>query len=123
MKLYKQLIVLPVIAFSFIACMQGNKSEKATRSSSNNEATTGIIIEDTTLSKIVKKQMQNGNLLTDNQYYILREKGTERPFQNEFNSNHEKASILCRLQAALFSQKQNLIGTGWPSLCLINKTE
>jgi peptide-methionine (R)-S-oxide reductase len=82
-----------------------------------------LSLKDTTLSKIVKKQMQNGNLLTDNQYYILREKGTERPFQNEFNSNHEKASILCRLQAALFSQKQNLIGTGWPSLCLINKTE
>jgi hypothetical protein len=31
-----------------------NKSEKAIRSSSNNEATTGIIIEDTTLSKIGK---------------------------------------------------------------------
>jgi hypothetical protein len=34
--------------------MQGNKSEKAITNSSNNEATTGIIIEDTTLSKIVK---------------------------------------------------------------------
>jgi peptide-methionine (R)-S-oxide reductase len=99
--------------------MQGNKSEKAITNSSNNEATTGIIIEDTTLSKIVK-QMQNGkNLLTDNQYYILREKA-ERPFQNEFNSNHEKASIfLPPASLPLFSSETKFnSGTGWPSFML-----
>jgi hypothetical protein len=54
--------------------MQEIKVKKQYRSSSNNEATAGIIIEDTTLKKFIK-QMQNGkNLLTDNQYYILRKK-------------------------------------------------
>jgi hypothetical protein len=47
------------------------KVKKHYRSSSNNEATG---IQDTTLKKVIK-QMRNGkNLLTDNQYYILREK-------------------------------------------------
>jgi hypothetical protein len=55
--------------------MQGNKSEKAITETQVTMKQPVLSLKDTTLSKIVKKQMQNGkNLLTDNQYYILRER-------------------------------------------------
>jgi peptide-methionine (R)-S-oxide reductase len=118
MKLYKQLIVLPVIAFSFIACMQGSKSEKAiTGAQVTMKQQPVLSLQDTTLKKVIKTDAEWKNLLTDNQYYILREKGTERPFQNEFNSNHEKGDYFCAAcKLPLFSSNTKFnSGTGWPS--------
>jgi peptide-methionine (R)-S-oxide reductase len=118
MKLYKQLLVLPVIAFSFIACMQGNKSEKAVAEAPGTMKQQPVLsLQDTTLKKVVKTDTEWKKVLTDNQYYILREKGTERPFQNEFNDNHEKGNYFCAAcKLPLYSSETKFeSGTGWPS--------
>ncbi|MDT0554979.1 peptide-methionine (R)-S-oxide reductase MsrB [Patiriisocius hiemis] len=55
--------------------------------------------------------------LTEMEYYVLREAGTERPFTSELNKNHEKGTYVCAAcQTPLFkSQHKFDSGTGWPS--------
>jgi len=55
--------------------------------------------------------------LTDLQYYVLREEGTERAFTSELNFNKEKGTYVCAAcETPLFLSKHKFdSGTGWPS--------
>jgi peptide-methionine (R)-S-oxide reductase len=55
--------------------------------------------------------------LTDLQYYVLREEGTERAFTSELNFNKEKGTYVCAAcETPLFLSKNKFdSGTGWPS--------
>jgi len=125
MKRYKQLLLLPAVAFGFMACMQANKSDQAVTGTENTITQQPVLsLNDTSLKKVVKTNAEWKKVLTANQYYVLREKGTERPFQNEFNDNHKKGNYFCAAcKLPLFSSKTKFnSGTGWPSFYdLINK--
>jgi len=55
--------------------------------------------------------------LTDKQYYVLRQAGTERPFTSELLSNKQKGTYVCAAcQTPLFKSDHKFkSGTGWPS--------
>lgn len=55
--------------------------------------------------------------LTPEQYYVLREKGTERPFTGEYNTHYEDGIYSCAACGNdLYTSDQKFdSGCGWPS--------
>ncbi len=55
--------------------------------------------------------------LTDEEYHVLRNKGTERPFSGRFNAHYEKGTYFCRgCGTPLFNSGSKFdSGCGWPS--------
>ncbi len=67
--------------------------------------------------KVQKTDAEWREQLTPEQYHIMREKGTERPFSGALNYNKEKGTYACAAcGATLFSSEQKYdSGSGWPS--------
>lgn len=67
--------------------------------------------------KIVKSNEEWKTALTPEQFYILREKGTERPFSGKLLNTHEPGVFRCAgCGLDLFNYEDKFeSGTGWPS--------
>ncbi|HSI20970.1 MAG TPA: peptide-methionine (R)-S-oxide reductase MsrB [Verrucomicrobiae bacterium] len=69
------------------------------------------------MEKIVKTEEEWRKELSPEQYRVLREKGTEPPFANEYWDNHELGTYVCgACGLPLFSAEAKFnSGSGWPS--------
>ena len=67
--------------------------------------------------KVIKTKDEWRKLLTPEQFNVMREKGTERAFENAYWNNHEKGIYKCASCGLdLFSSDAKFeSGTGWPS--------
>lgn len=76
---------------------------------------------DTMVKKTVSKAEKNArdvdSHLTPEQYYVCREKGTERPYSGEYDSFDEKGDYQCVCCGQLLFNSQHKFdaGCGWPS--------
>lgn len=99
----KNLIVLIAILFSVSSCAQ--KPNVETKSSFPES------------EKIKKSESEWKNQLSEFEYYVLREKGTERAFTSDLLNVKEKGTFVCAAcSLPLFSSETKFkSGTGWPS--------
>ena len=72
------------------------------------------------VEKVQKSEAEWRELLTPEQYHVMREKGTERPFTGALLNNHEDGMYHCAgCDAALFSSETKFdTECGWPSFWL-----
>ena len=97
--------LIMIISLSLAACSQGqNQLDRMPRK-----------IKD--VQKVVKTEEQWKKELTDMQYYIMRQKGTERAWTGEYNENKKKGIYNCAACGnPLFDSKTKYeSGSGWPS--------
>lgn len=83
----------------------------ASRTLASKENTTGHI------DKIIKTDAEWKKLLTSEQYYILRDEGTEPAHSSPLNNEKRQGQYVCAAcESPLFSSEMKYdSGTGWPS--------
>lgn len=110
-------------ALQLAACTQQSKpTEMAyTTASTGDEPLPEYIIQALTSESlqdtVVKTDEEWRELLTEEEYFVLRQEGTERPFANEYNDNKAEGIYYCAAcHNPMFSSDTKFdSGTGWPS--------
>ena len=69
------------------------------------------------MPKIQKTEAEWKEQLTPQQFHVMREHGTERPFTHPYNSEKAKGTYVCAAcgQPLFSSEDKFNSGTGWPS--------
>ncbi|MBI1370387.1 MAG: peptide-methionine (R)-S-oxide reductase MsrB [Planctomycetes bacterium] len=67
--------------------------------------------------KVVRTEEEWQKVLTPEQYHVLREKGTERPFTNKYDEYFEPGAYACAAcgQILFMSKTKFNSGCGWPA--------
>ncbi|MTI22733.1 peptide-methionine (R)-S-oxide reductase [Fulvivirga sp. RKSG066] len=102
MKQHSSIILTIFLLFGVISC--SNSQQKESKKSDMEY-------------EIVKTEKEWKDILTEEEFYILREAGTERAFTGEYWDNKEDGIYTCAgCQYELFdSETKYKSGTGWPS--------
>ncbi len=124
--MYRMIVV--VAAFAFVtACDTGtSRQDEAVAQDKSGEVKKVTIVEvasdgtkkgAVTVDKVVRTEEEWKAQLTDEQFYVTREKGTERAFTGKYNKHHEDGVYKCiGCGTPLFSSRTKYeSGTGWPS--------
>lgn len=103
-------LILGLCVISLTGCAQ-NKNQTPVKT----PQTTAVMSNDT--GKVEKTEEEWKNLLTGEQYYVLREKGTERPFTGKFYMHKDKGVYVCAACGnELFTSDMKFDShCGWPS--------
>ncbi len=98
----KQVILLSILLFASPSCDAQNSTEMSKEQNS---------------FEVAKSEKEWQKQLSSEEYYVLRQKGTERPFTGEYNMHFEEGTYNCRgCNAPLFASDSKFDGhCGWPS--------
>jgi peptide-methionine (R)-S-oxide reductase len=111
----KNTIVLAFLLFILNGCQaQNTQTKKQTMDSLKNN---NPVFSKTDTSKVVLKEDEWKKVLTPEQYYIARQKGTERPYTSKFDNFKEVGTFYCAACGnPLFKSNAKFeSGCGWPS--------
>ncbi|MEJ6613201.1 MAG: peptide-methionine (R)-S-oxide reductase MsrB [Saprospiraceae bacterium] len=113
MKIMRYVILL--LAFSIVSCNSNSQAPVKKSAASTNNIT--VDFSNIDLTKIEKSEKEWKEELTDQEYYVLREKGTERAFTGDHVNNKKDGVYTCKAcQLPLFTSTTKFkSGTGWPS--------
>jgi len=116
-------ILFIALAFFFLSCTHASQS--SSKELNGKPVAVHQVLQDSiiqlpggdTLHRVVKTSDEWKEILTDTEYYILREKGTERAFTGPYVENKKEGVYHCGgCGLALFSSDTKYrSGTGWPS--------
>jgi len=117
----KNLILILLTGFFIMSCNQTDKlaAQKNAKAPITNSQNTN------TVEKIVKTDEEWKAELSDQEFYVLRQKGTERAGTGDLLNNKGKGTYVCRgCGLELFKSETKFeSGTGWPSFYdTFNKT-
>ena len=104
----KKLILLSVLA-TFFSCNTSAQKKETIKQE--------IYKSDAKLYVVYKSEGEWKSLLSSQQYYVLRQEGTERPFSSPLDKNYEEGVYVCvACNTPLFKSEYKFdSGTGWPS--------
>jgi len=107
------MLLLPLL---FVQCGYSQSEQKKQQPMENNEKKAPVYSR-TDTNKVELKDDEWKKSLTPEQYYIARQKGTERPWTSKFEKLDEKGTYYCAACGnALFrSDTKFESGCGWPS--------
>ncbi len=107
--------VLVILSLALISCGQKTitSQQKNTQASKNNTMNT----ENHDSTQVTKTEEDWKNLLSPEQYRVLREKGTEAPFTGKYYLNKDKGVYVCAACGnELFTSDMKFESScGWPS--------
>jgi peptide-methionine (R)-S-oxide reductase len=108
-------LALVILVFSNCGYSQGGNTKKT--SMENNENKKNPAVSKTDTSKVELKEEEWKKLLTPEQYYVARQKGTERPWSSKFEKFNEIGTYKCvACGNQLFRSDTKFdSGCGWPS--------
>lgn len=125
--MYRILETIAALAFVAAACDSSmaiqdeaadqDKSGKAEKVTIVEVASDGTKKGAVTVDKVVRTKEEWKEQLSDEQYYVTREKGTERAFTGKYDKHYEDGVYKCiGCGTPLFSSRTKFdSGTGWPS--------
>ncbi len=114
----KYLLSVIVLGFVLISC---SKTEPSHQHEVESAAVSGEGFEtqpeDSMKYEVTKSDKEWRKLLSSSEYRILRKKGTEMPYMNEYYDNKKEGIYYCRAcgQPLYSSETKYESGTGWPS--------
>lgn len=121
MKLLSLIFLTGVLHLGACA-QQENTTERAlTTAGTGNEPLPDEVVrelnEQALRDTVVKTEEEWRQELTAAEYYVLRQEGTERPFDNEYDANKRRGIYACAAcgNPMFTSETKFDSGTGWPS--------
>ena len=101
-----------LILFTFIACNQIAQVDTSDQATNITDKTSNNMSD-----KVIKTDDEWKNKLSDEEYRVLREKGTERPFTGKYYKGNDKGVYVCAgCGAELFNSLTKYdSGCGWPA--------
>ena len=115
MKMIISLFAL--LTFSVIACNNSRGTATTPEKTPERKATVTTVSNTDPIKKIVKSEEEWRAELTEKEYYVLREAGTERAFTGDLLNNKREGVYTCAgCSLPLFDSSTKFkSGTGWPS--------